>query len=159
MELKPVKKSEKKLNQIISESKKSNILKKIVFSVIELPVYSDEDLCIYVNDIFMKMEFLKLVGNVTFITTAIFLFLLIKNKTKMKKDTNQDVEVVKKIKKHIKINWIFLIISMSVMIATILLKLLINIYNWEKQRKTKNNKDKLKKNVKTYGKWKKPKFA
>ena len=34
MELKPVKKvkrSEKKLNQIISESKKSNILKKIVF--------------------------------------------------------------------------------------------------------------------------------
>ena len=129
MELKPVKKSEKKLNQIISESKKSNILKKIVFSVIELPVYSGEDLCIYVNDIFIKMEFLKLVGNVTFITTAIFLFLLIKNKIKMKKDTNQDVEVVKKIKKHIKINWIFLIISMSVMIATILLKLLINIYN------------------------------
>ncbi len=132
MELKPVKKvkrSEKKLNQIISESKKSNILKKLFFSVIELPVYSDEDLCIHVNDIFMKMKFLKLVGNVTFITTSIFLFLLIKNKIKMKKDTNQDVEVTKKIKKHIKINWIFLIISIIVMIATILLKLLINIYN------------------------------
>ena len=126
MELKPVKKvkrSEKKLNQIISESKKSNILKKLFFSVIELPVYSDEDLCIHVNDIFMKMEFLKLVGNVTFITTSIFLFLLIKNKIKMKKDTNQDVEVTKKIKKHIKINWIILIISIIVMIATILLKI------------------------------------
>lgn len=91
--------------------------------MIELPVCSDEDLCIHVNDIFMKMKFLKLVGNVNFIITAIFLFLLIKNKIKMKKDTNQDVEVTKKIKKHIKINWIFLIISIIVMIATILLKI------------------------------------
>ena len=124
MELKPVKEREKKLYPTISESKKSNFMKNIVFSAVDITsIKPTGEVFIQVNDIHKKVEFLKLVGNVTFITTAIFLFLLIKNKTKMKKDTNQDVEVTKKIKKHIKINWIFLIISIIVMIATILLKI------------------------------------
>ena len=121
MELKPVKEREKKLYPTISESKKSNFMKNIVFSVIDITSIKPTGEAIPVAvPSYMQLEILKLVRNVTFITTAIFIFLLIKNKIKMKKDTNQDVEVTRKIKKHIKINWIFLIISIIVMIATII---------------------------------------
>ena len=123
MELKPVKESEKKLYPTVSESKKSNVMKNIAFSVASINITNMEPIYIAVPvyaPSYMPLKIFRLVRNVTFITTAIFLFLLIKNKIKMKKDTKQDVEVTKKIKKHIKINWIFLIISIIVMIATII---------------------------------------
>ena len=100
MELKPVKEREKKLYPTISESKKSNLMKNIVFSMVDITSTKPTGEAIPVAvPSYMQLEILKLVRNVTFITTSIFIFLLIKNKIKMKKDTNQDVEVTRKIKK------------------------------------------------------------
>lgn len=120
MELKPVKGNEKKLYPTISESKKSNFMKNIAFFVATIDPTRVGPTMYVAVPAYAPLKIFRLVRNVTFITTAIFLFLLIKNKIKMKKDAKQDVEVTKKIKKHIKINWIFLIISIIVMSATII---------------------------------------
>ena len=96
MDLKPIKESKKNLYPTISESKKLNFIKKIAFPIainditkmepiyIAVPIYAPS---------YMPLKIFRLVRNVTFITTAIFLFLIIKNKIKMKKDANQDTEV------------------------------------------------------------------
>ena len=125
MDLKPIKESKKNLYPTVSESKKTNFMKNIAFSVaaIDITKVSMEPMFIAVPAYapsYMPLIIFRLVRNVSFFTTAIFLFLLIKNKMKMKKDANQDTEVTNRIKKHIKINWIFLVISIIVMIATII---------------------------------------
>lgn len=123
MEIKPIKESKKNLYPTINESKKSNFIKNIVFYVAAIDITRIEPLYVAVPvyaPSYMPLKIIRLVRNVTFITTVISLFLLIKNKLKIKKDINLDEKITKKIKKHIKINRIFLIISILVMIATMI---------------------------------------
>ena len=69
--------------------------------------------------VYMPLKICRLVRNTTFITTAIFLLLLIKDKIKMKKSINDNEEKINTIKKHIKIDlWLF-IISLIIMIISI----------------------------------------
>ena len=119
MELKPIKESKKILYPTISESKKSNFMTNILLaSAINIDL--DPMVCAIAVPIYAPVYMpLKIVRNVTFITTVIFLLLLIKNKIKMKKSINDNEEKINTIKKHIKIDlWLF-IISLIIMIISI----------------------------------------
>lgn len=121
MELKPIKESKKVLYPTISESRKPNFMENLLLAsaidiqniqpiYIAVPIYAP---------VYMPLKICRLVRNTTFITTAIFLLLLIKNKIKMKKSINDNEEKINTIKKHIKIDlWLF-IISLIIMIISI----------------------------------------
>lgn len=123
MELKPIKENKKALYPTISESKKNKRMKNILLAAgaLDINAFQSE---IYIAvpvyaPVYMPLKVFRTIRNVTFLTTVIFLFLLIKNKIKMKKSTNQKEETTKKIKKHIKIDWWLLIISIVVMLIAI----------------------------------------
>ena len=122
MELKPIKEKNEVLYPTIKEIPKSKFKEEILLAMVATPQIMPVAVVCYVAvPTYMPLKVvLRIVRNATFITTVIFLFLLIKNKIKMKKNINQDEEITKKTKKHIKINWIFLIISIVVMIGTII---------------------------------------
>ncbi len=118
MELKPIQESKKNLYPTISESKKSNFMKNILLAS-AINVKPEPVPCVIAVRVYMPLEICRLVRNTTFITTAIFLLLLIKNKIKMKKSINESEEKINRIKKHIKINLWLLIISLIIMIISI----------------------------------------
>ncbi len=118
MDLKPIKESKKNFYPTISEANQSSFIKKMVLSTIagnDIPSI----MAVYAPS-YITVRIFGFVRVASFFTTVLFLFLLIKDIIKMKKDTNQDTEVTNKIKEHIKINLIFLIITIIVMIATVI---------------------------------------
>lgn len=121
MELKPIKESKKNLYPTISESKKSNFMKNILLaSAIDINAIQNIYIAVPIYaPVYMPLRICRIVRNATFITTAIFLLLLIKNKIKMKKSINENEEKTNRIKKHIKIDWWLLIISLIIMIISI----------------------------------------
>lgn len=126
MELKPIKEVKK-----ISESKKFNLMKNILLaSALDV---NPRDLANLVQNMQPKFSITpiytlcRFVLNVTFITTSIFLLLLIKNKIKIKKSINENEEKINRIKKYIKIDLSLFTISLVIMIISIGIIFYVNL--------------------------------
>ena len=127
MELKPIKEIKEVNYPTLSNSKKTNFLKNMLLAATAI---RPQDMIMYVAtpmyvaepSYMIPLKICKLVRNVTIITAILSLILLIRNKIKIKKSINESgvEEKLKKINKHIKINWIFLVLSIIIMIGAII---------------------------------------
>lgn len=127
MELKPIKEIKEVNYPTLSNSKKTNFLKNMLLAATAI---RPQDMILYVAtpmyvaepSYMIPLKICKLVRNVTIVTSILSLILLIKNKIKIKKSISENgvEEKLKKINKHIKINWIFLILSIIIMIGVII---------------------------------------
>ena len=120
MELRPVKERKKNLYPTNSDSKKTNFIK--YFPAISPEVLNNSTMIpVAVPSYMTQLQISKAIRNNALFIMIIFLILLIKNKIKMKQIINENnEEATKKIKKYIKINWVFLIISAIVVITMII---------------------------------------